>query len=862
MTTIATILLSVVLAQEPPVTPPQPAVDDAAKTPPAARLAITPWLLAGPFDVPPPALRSSKDSFASKLFETPPLDLARLDPQLGDPIGLLDETAQWQRADRLMRGSSPTPRILLGATRLDAARFVAGKLLVKSRHRFKIFLDGAMLGEKAKPDVGDVAEDVAVEIPLELLPGPHRLVVFTVFDKEGNEEWFVDVEFEPKDGHAASDVALSFAPTRAITIDDLLDTEAVSSLEVAPRGDLVAVAMRRPEVPAEFGKRWLEIRRTGDLALVFSTEALGDFQTFRWLPDGSGFGYLLRDGEKATLWLRDAAGAAPRAVLRDVPRLRDYRFLPDGKSVVYVADEEEKPDDRGVKRVRSLVDRWPWARTNARLHLASLDGSGLRRPLVEADESVALADLREDGAKLLFTRVRYDVAARPYQETDLFELDLGTCEARLLHTTPTLTAALYARGGDHVLLLGGPSLLAARRAAAPIPNDYDTRPYRLDPATLEVREALPTFAPAIDEAAALPDGRWLLRVEDGIATGIVTAEIATGAVEKVALPFPVASGMSVAHDGSRLVVHGSGPGSPPEVVSFDPRTAAPAARHRPGDATWSRIRFGETKRFDVELASGETMHGFVHLPLDFDPARKYPAIVFYYGGTNPVTMDFGGRYPKDLWAASGYVVWVPTPSGATGRGIDYSARHVNDWGERTGAEILAGLDAFLAAHPFVDPARLGCIGASYGGFMTLSLLTRTERFAAAVSHAGIASLASYWGEGFWGYQYSAIATAESFPWNSREIYVDKSPLFHADKVKTPLLLTHGEVDTNVPIGESEQIFTALRLLGRDVEFLRFAKQDHHVLDHPVRKLWMASILAWFDWKLKGEPGAWKKLHPK
>ena len=90
---------------------------------------------------------------------------------------------------------------------------------------------------------------------------------------------------------------------------------------------------------------------------------------------------------------------------------------------------------------------------------------------------------------------------------------------------------------------------------------------------------------------------------------------------------------------------------------------------------------------------------------------------------------------------------------------EFAARHVNDWGERTCAEILAGVERFLAAHPFVDPERVGCIGASYGGFMTLSLLTKTDRFAAAISHAGIADLASYWGSGFWGYQYSAIASA-------------------------------------------------------------------------------------------------------
>ena len=85
-------------------------------------------------------------------------------------------------------------------------------------------------------------------------------------------------------------------------------------------------------------------------------------------------------------------------------------------------------------------------------------------------------------------------------------------------------------------------------------------------------------------------------------------------------------------------------------------------------------------------------------------------------------------------------------------------------------------------------------------------------FAAAISHAGISDITSYWGEGYWGYSYSALATANSYPWNARDIYVEQSPLFHADKINTPILFLHGSVDTNVPVGESIQMFTALKLL--------------------------------------------------
>jgi dipeptidyl aminopeptidase/acylaminoacyl peptidase len=177
-------------------------------------------------------------------------------------------------------------------------------------------------------------------------------------------------------------------------------------------------------------------------------------------------------------------------------------------------------------------------------------------------------------------------------------------------------------------------------------------------------------------------------------------------------------------------------------------------------------------------------------------------------------------------------------------------------------EIIDGVKKFLAAHPFVDFRRVGCIGASYGGFMTELLLTKTNIFAAAVSHAGISDIASYWGEGYWGYSYSAVATADSFPWNRRDIYVNQSPIYSADKITTPLLLLHGSSDTNVPPGESLQLYTALKLLGREVELVEVLGQNHHILNYGKRLVWQKTILSWFDRWLKGQPEWWNDLYPQ
>ena len=223
---------------------------------------------------------------------------------------------------------------------------------------------------------------------------------------------------------------------------------------------------------------------------------------------------------------------------------------------------------------------------------------------------------------------------------------------------------------------------------------------------------------------------------------------------------------------------------------------------------------------------------------------------------------FGGRYPFNLWAGSGYLVYVLQPSGAVGFGQAFSAAHVNNWGKTVADEIIEGTEQFLKAHPYADAEKVGCAGASYGGFMTMLLMTRTDLFAAAISHAGISSLSSYWGIGYWGYSYSAGASAGSYPWNNHDLYVGQSPLFYADRIHTPLLLITGADDTNVPPGESIQLYTALKILGRPVELIKVKGEDHHILTYNKRILWHKTLMAWWDKYLKDQPEWWEAQYPE
>jgi len=395
-----------------------------------------------------------------------------------------------------------------------------------------------------------------------------------------------------------------------------------------------------------------------------------------------------------------------------------------------------------------------------------------------------------------------------------------------------------------------------------IPNDYDGQVYIFDPESKDVTAITREFKPSVRRTYwSKSDNNIYLVAENKSFVRLFRYSTRRRNFKELQTGCDVISSGDFAGDKPVAVFTGTSADQNQKLYRIDLEKNIVKEIYDPTKAQYENIRKTSVKEWNFTTSSGKEITGRVHYPPDFDSDKIYPSIVYYYGGTSPVSRSFGGRYPKNLWASMGYIVYVLQPSGATGFGQEFSALHVNEWGKIVADEIIEGTKKFLNDHPFVDPEKVGCIGASFGGFMTQLLVTKTDIFAAAISHAGISSISSYWGEGYWGYAYNAVSAANSFPWNSPDIYINQSPLFYADKVNTPLLLLHGGSDTNVPPGESEQMYTALKLLGKDVEYLRFAGQNHFILDYKKRIKWSNAILSWFDKWLKEEPQWWNDMYP-
>lgn len=843
----------------------------AATTAPAAEgpaLALERWLVLGPFAAPLPAL-ADDDTLApvgaAELLAQPPVAPDRLWPRAGRTVALPDGTAAtWREAQaaagRLeLRGTPAMYNWTVLAAYLATDRFTGARLSLASTQPFTAWLDGEKVAGRATAD----SAGTAVTADVKLTAGKHALVIVTLAGPAA-PAWTVEAQLTPARDDAA--LAADCSPRHPVRIDDYLDNPAISGIALSAGGDLVAVTLRRPEVPAPDSETWVEIRRGADGATVRTIR--GDHAgSFTWGTTGRRFSYVTSREDRSTLWVDDLDGGPARAVLREVENLGGHRWLPGGAAIVYTLGGPAAKDPAGVQRLRGLTDRWPGSRSVGSLHLVTV-ADGTTRRLTAGRWTCDVQDAAADGRRLLVTRTLRDDARFPFNEEELYELDTVTLAATKLLAVPRGVTARYGPREGTLLLKASPSAFGGVGRNLPddrLPNDYDDQLYSLDRATGTVTPLTRDFDPSIEAFAwSARAGRLFATATDTTAVGIYAWDPARPAWKPLPAPVEAVGGLALSADGSRLAWYGEDALRPERVFTLDlaRKGSRPVEFAAPAGEALADVEFGRHQTWDFSTADGTRILGDVYYPPGFttEGGRRWPCIVFYYGGTSPVSREFGGRYPKNLWAAHGYVVYVLQPSGATGFGQEFSSRHVNTWGLGSADEIIEGTRKFLDAHPFVDPGRVGCIGASYGGFMTMLVLTKTDLFAAAVSHAGISALSSYWGEGWWGVDYSTVATAESYPWNRPDIYVEQSPLFHADHITTPLLLLHGSGDTNVPVGESDQMYAALRVLGKEVEYVKVDGQNHWILNYPQRALWMRTIIAWFDRTLKDDPAWWDHLY--
>ncbi len=259
-----------------------------------------------------------------------------------------------------------------------------------------------------------------------------------------------------------------------------------------------------------------------------------------------------------------------------------------------------------------------------------------------------------------------------------------------------------------------------------------------------------------------------------------------------------------------------------------------------------RVELSTPERYAYVGADGWTIEGWVMPPVGYAPGGQYPAILAIHGGPHAA---YGEAFFHEfqVLAALGYAVVFTNPRGSQGYGQAFTAATHNDWGGHDYEDVMSGLDAALARFPFLDRDRLGVAGGSYGGYMTNWIIGHTTRFKAAVTMRSIANCLSQWGMSDLAY-FKGGWEFPGDPWESPEFYWERSPLAYVHKVTTPLLILHSENDLRCPIGESEQLFIALKKQGKAVTFVRFPNEGHELSrsgqpQHRLERLRL--IVDWF-----------------
>lgn len=840
-------------------------------------MVIADWLLLGPFINPIPVLHEERDKkrFIEGLVKFEQIDQSKLVPKAESSLRWHDGTLSHWREIRstenglALIGDKTNPSIAYLGTYLELHRWTRVKITLQTPHAFYLCVDGRICMSKAENyNNGEnrnsvEAKKMSTDIGLET--GKHIILVKSVHDPDSKAEWTVKATISYNEKYASPDPMLTLSPVQNMNLDLLLDVTALTGISISPDGDLAAITVRRALPPSDDSETWLEMYDLQENKLIQTYRGGSSLSRVNWAPVGKKFSYTTQNKNGQTLWVVDLEKGTSIPLLTDLRDLETHTWAPDGNYIIYSVLEKGQDDRSGVKRIQNLEDRKPWWRNKNYLYKVGLE-DGVRQRITAGEYSTTLNSISPNSKKILYTRAIPDYSERPFLKTELYSFDMMTLENQLLWEGRWFNQAQWSPDGKKILILGGPSAfgeVGIHISKDLVPSEYDIQAYLFDPETKQVESISKEFDPSIQEAfwSQTEDVIYFLALDHSYLR-LFRYDLDKKKYLFIPCGVDVIEQFDLARDKQMAVFIGSSTDIPSKAFIFNLKTKKFQILRDAAEKEFANVKFGKVERWTFKNQKGLLIDGRVYYPPDFDPKQKYPCIVNYYGGATPITREFGGRYPKNLWAAQGYVVYVIQPSGAVGYGQEFSAFHVNDWGFIVADEIIYGVKKFLAAHPFVDSKKIGCIGASYGGFITMLIQTRTNMFSAAVSHAGISSISSYWGEGYYGYAYSAYAAANSYPWNRKDIFINQSALYQADKITTPFLLLHGTEDTNVPPGESTQLFTALKILGREVEYIQILDQNHHIMTYSKRKIWTRTIMAWFDRWLKNQPEWWYYLYPE
>lgn len=728
-------------------------------------------------------------------------------------------------------------------------------IAVEGLEQYRLFVDGEQVEVN-----GDKAETI-------LTPSQHTVAIKYLTRKNASS----DKKSIKLTVTAANGVPLSVgdaAAKRAYNIYDVICAPNYPSVSISPNGKFIVV--RKTWVDRKGNNHSISELRNSQTNRVMATFE----ENVKWMPASNKLYFTQKASDSSIAGEEKQDGTLQLITINPLTMEREvlaanipdgwFQFTPDEKTLIYTLYTEGRKKDAQVYDVKEPDDRQPGWRS--RSYLAKFDlASGVLQPLTFGYHNVYLNDISADSRYLLIGKSEERLTKRPTTLNSYYRLNLNDMSVEtLIEKGEFLNSAQFSPDGKSILVSASPEAfngIGKNVEEGQTPSMIDTQLYLMTLSDKKVRPLTRDFNPNVQSVNwSKADGNIYFTAEDRDCVHLFQLNPKSGKFTLLKTPEEYIKSFSLASSAAEMAFSGQSASNADRLYKMNTKALKSQLVDDLSARELKDVELGECKAWNFVNSRGDTLCCRYYLPPHFDAAKKYPMIVNYYGGCSPTSRMFQSRYPHHVYAAMGYVVLVVNPSGATGFGQKFSARHVDTAGEGVAEDIISSTQAFCDEHAFVNRKKIGCIGASYGGFMTQYLQTKTDLFAAAISHAGISDHTSYWGEGYWGYSYSEVSMANEYPWTNKHLFVDQSPLYNADKIHTPLLFVHGTADNNVPVGESIQLYTALKLLGRPTAMVLVDGQDHHIIDYEKRLKWQNTIFAWFAKWLQDDASWWTEMY--
>ncbi len=304
----------------------------------------------------------------------------------------------------------------------------------------------------------------------------------------------------------------------------------------------------------------------------------------------------------------------------------------------------------------------------------------------------------------------------------------------------------------------------------------------------------------------------------------------------------------VGFSGSNVIVTRTDMNHAAEIFSYDLKSKVWKQLTTVNKTMYDKLSLSKTVRRYVATTDGKKMLVWVILPPNFDAKKKYPTLLFCQGGPqSPLTQSYSFRWNFSLMSAQGYIVVAPNRRGMAGHGVAWNEQISKDWGGQVMDDYLSAIDD-VSKEKYVDTSRLGCVGASYGGYSVFYLAgIHNNRFKTFIAHDGVFNTQSMFGtteEVFFNNWDFGGAYWEKDNAAAQKTYTTFNPINYVDKWNTPILIIQGGNDFRVAIGQSQEAFQAAQLRGVKSRFLYFPEENHWVLKPQNAQVWQREFYKW------------------